>query len=179
MKNLILLSAILFSSITLIGQDNNNKLANTKNFGVNVNYFTQGFEHSGVEIGMESAILKNLIMSYHVGFYFIKDNEPDVALYWEMAYRPTFNNSGYSPEVSAGIGYLTTYIPATSTDNQEELKIVYYPSITLGLLGYDFRNTKNIPLRLFGNVMFYWKNPINKKAIAYTGFQVGATYFIK
>ena len=179
MKKLILLIPILFSTIFIFGQDNNNELADTKGFGININYFTQGFEHSGIEIGMESAITKNLIMSYHVGFYFIKENQPDVALYWEMAYRPTFKNSAYSPELSAGIGYLTTYIPATSTDNQEQFQIVYYPSITLGALGYDFRKTKDLPLRVFGNVMFYWKDPIGKKAISYIGFQVGATYFIK
>ena len=171
----------MLQSFILFSQDSKhpeNVEPKQKDFGITINYFGELNNHSGLEIGMESSTFKHLIMSYHVGFYFVKENRTDVSLYWDLGYRKSFL-SGYSPEIKVGIGYLTTYVPENGEGDDELIEVVYMPSVTLGVLGFDFRKTKNIPLRVFANTMFYWEKPVNKSGDGKLAIQVGATYFLK
>ena len=93
-----------------------------------------------------------------------------------MGYRKAFK-FGYSPEVRVGIGYLSTYVPENILEGKEVLEIVYMPSITIGALGWDLREAKNIPLRFFGNVMIYWAKPVGKAGENNVAFKTGATFF--
>lgn len=181
MKKSLLLIIVLFQYFNLFSQSPNqssNSEVKEKDFGITINYFGELGSHSGIEIGMESAIFRLMRMSYHVGFYFVKEDQTDIALYWDLGYRKYFK-SGYSPEAKIGIGYLTTYIPENAEGSEELLEVVYMPSVTLGLLGFDLRKTNNIPIRLFGNAMYYWKKPVGKSAKGVAAIQVGATYFFK
>lgn len=178
MKNLILLAITLFFSFSVFAQEEENSIKEEKDFGLTINYYGELDNQSGLEIGMESSILKNMFMAYHVGFYFAENNRTDVSLYWEMGYRKTFK-SGYSPDARVGIGYLTTYVPENAEEGRELLEIVYMPSITVGAFGWDFRKTKNIPLRIFGNVMVNWAKPIGKSGEQNVAFQTGVTFFIE
>lgn len=178
MKKLLLLVITLFFSFQVFSQEEKDSLIEEKDFGITINYFGELSNHSGIEIGMESSIMKNIFMAYHVGFYFVEDNKTDVSLYWEMGYRKTFK-SGYSPDLRAGIGYLTTYVPQNAEEGESLLEIVYMPSITIGAFGWDFRKTKNIPVRVFGNVMLNWAKPIGKSGEQNVAIQTGVTYFFK
>ncbi len=181
MKKTLLFIIVIFQYFTLHSQSANqpsNPELNEKDFGITLNYFGQLSNHSGVEIGIESDIYRQVRMSYHVGFYFVKEDQTDVAFYWDLGYRKSFK-SGYSPEAKIGIGYLTTYIPENTEGDKELKELVYMPSVTLGVFGFDFRKTKNIPMRLFGNVMYYWKKPLGKSAVGEAAIQAGATYFFK
>ena len=181
MKKSLLFIIVLFQYFNLFSQSVNqtsNPKEKEKDFGITINYFGELDSHSGVEIGMESAFFRQVRMSYHVGFYFVKEDQTDIALYWNLGYRKSFK-SGYSPEAKVGIGFLTTYLPENAEGTEELLEVVYMPSVSLGLLGLDLRKTKNIPVRLFGNAMYYWKKPVGKSAEGVAAIQVGATYFFK
>lgn len=181
MKNNLIFAIVLLCNFSLLAQNaasENLTTAETKDFGITVNYFNEVTQHLGIEIGMESSIFKSMVMSYQVGFYFVEKDQTDVSLYWEMGYHKSYNN-GYHAELSVGIGYLTTYLPRQKNNEEKILEIVYMPSVTLGALGYDFRKTKNIPIRIFGDVMFFWKKPVGKSGENAVAIKVGATYYIK
>ena len=185
MKKIITLACFLLCATYLLAQDEfpDYVPSTHKDWGISLSGFAQSVGYLGPTLGVEYLIKDYTVASFQTGVFYDKNkNEPDVFLSWDIGTQETFP-SGFSPDFRIGMGYLSSFVGKRKNWPSElnaPNRILYFiPSIKVGLLGYDFRKRKKIPVRIFGNVLFYWKITETGNTKSYRGFSVGGTYFFK
>ena len=179
MKRIILTAILVFAVSHLHGQGH-------KTIPINVSYFGETLLHPGIEIGYENTFFRSFNFTVSIGTYVHQRNHTGLFLNTGFNWRHTFP-IGYSMEFGLGLGYLHTWehggdIYTVDDNGNVSTKPKYghphfMPQIKLGLLGWDFRNKTDIPLRLNADIIIFGQYHLNNLFIPHAALKIGGTYY--
>ncbi|MCL2008188.1 MAG: hypothetical protein FWG77_08900 [Treponema sp.] len=181
MKRLILLIALVGLSTNLVyGQIK-------KVVPINISYFGETLVHPGITIGYENTFYRSFIFTVSMGTHIHQRNHTGLFFNAGLNWRHTFP-IGYSMEFGLGLGYLHAWAHGGSiytVDDAGDVSIKrnfgrphFMPSVKLGLLGWDFRNNTDIPLRLNADLIVFGRYPFNNFIMPHMAFNIGGTYYL-
>jgi hypothetical protein len=157
-----------------------------ENIPINVSYFGETIIHPGIEIGYENTFFKSFNFTISIGTYIHQRNHVGLFINTGFNWRHTFP-IGYSMEFGLGLGYLHTWEHGGDTyivDDNGNVSVKtkyghphFMPIIKLGLLGWDFRQKMNIPIRLNCDVIIFGQYPFNNYIMPHAALKFGATYY--
>jgi len=180
MKTLVFLLLIFLTGNTIYGQDNKRVLP------INVSYFGDTLINPGIEIGYENTFWRSFNYTVSIGTYVHQRNHTGLFLEAGINWRHTFP-IGYSMEFGLGLGYLHTWEHGGDTyvvDDNGNVSVNpkyghphFMPSVKLGLIGWDFREKTNIPLRLNADIIIFGQYPFNNYMLPHAALKIGGTYY--
>jgi len=154
---------------------------------INISYFGETITHPGIEIGYENNFFESFNFTVSLGMYTHQRNHTGLFLNTGINWRHTFP-IGYSMEFGVGAGYLHTWEIGGDTyvvDDNENVSIKqqyghphFMPSIKLGLIGWDFREKTDIPLRINADIIIFGQLPFNSYIIPHAALKIGGTYYL-
>ena len=179
MKKYIIIMMVLLTTQYMFGQDK-------REIAINVSYFGETLVHPGFEIGYENNFFRSFNFTVSVGTYIHQRNHAGLFLNTGLNWRLTFP-IGYSMEFGLGLGYLHTWVHGGNIYSVDDIGNVsvkpnlgrphFMPSVKLGLLGWDFRNKTDIPLRLNADLIAFGRYPFNNYMMPHLALRVGGTYY--
>ena len=165
-----------------------NPLYAQKVIPVNISYFGETITNPGFETSYENNFLKGFNFTISAGFYVHQRNHTALFLNGGINWRHTFP-IGYSIEFGAGLGYLQTWTHGGDVYNIDDNGNVFVkqktgranlmPLLKLGVLGWDFRESNDIPIRINVDVIFFGQYPFNNFMMPHFALKTGATYYFE
>jgi len=163
-----------------------NSIYAQKTIPVNLSYFGETITNPGFEIGYENNFYNGLNFTVSLGFYVHQRNHAGLFFTSGIFWRHTFQ-TGYSMELGIGLGYLNTWAHGGNVYNvddngnvsvkQKTGRANFMPLVKLGLFGWDFRESNDIPLRINADIIIFGQYPFNNFLMPHFALKAGATYY--
>ena len=179
-KVIVFITLVVLSTNFIYGQDK-------RVVPINISYFGKTLAHPGIAICYENTFYRSFNFTVSMGTYTHQRNPTGLFLDAGLNWRHTFP-IGYSMEFGFGLGYLHTWANGGNiytVDDAGDASIKqnygrphFMPSVKLGLLGWDFRNKTDIPLRLNADIIVFGRYPFNNFIMPHVALSIGGTYYL-
>ena len=177
----LIINLLLIANLTFGQEEKEEKM-----IPINISYFGETFAHPGVQAGYENNFFRKFIFTASMGTRIHQRNHAGFFLSSGVDWRHTFG-FGYSMEFGLGLGYLHTWVhggkiyvvddggKVSSKSNYGRSH--FMPSIKIGLIGWDFRQKTNLPLRLNADIIAFGRYPFNNYMLPHVAIKLGGTYY--